>query len=958
VVPDNQVKNIEKDKNGFFWILTTSGWAVRWNGSAFFSAHNVFGVISTDTRFWGCNADKNGDLIFWGRNPENEMYKVDKESRLMKWTVADSLSIPYCPNRGMFFTFQKTIRRDVQAVNYDPSTNEGAFADCFWGSSVYPAGEDAYYVVAREKVFLLVKGLIRKVIAFDPAKEFAFGVDEYLIIRNDAGYILYNNKGDLLYNHHDGNTRPAYHDMIVSTPIGGKCYGISGDIVYRWYIRNNRLEQQEIVRMEEDQKQLGFNSIYVDEERGRVLLAHGQGGISVYTRNSFGFDLAELPGEGSAVYSLAKKPGSLLTNRMVLQQLYGRKSIDYDFNGVVVPVDKGYAYLSAKEIAVFGNDHRLLHRQAFHGYGTLRYAVLLDERILFAVGGQFHIYDWVHNRLYTKDNSPLLASLPKVIRCIGDGGPATCFAVAENDVYKIDKKTLKTELLFRLPVPNGDVRSIRFSQSMNALFFTLAGHGIYMFSLADKIYRKLPIEGTDDLKSCHYVCQDRDGDFWMPTNFGLYMAFEKDLQRYLSGNAAGIQYYHFGKTDGLVNEEFNGGFTNSGAAYGDSLYMANMRSVVSFKSAEVKQVVLPVPGDRLVEVAVWKNDSLQTPGKTKIYLSAGFKNLVFQVDFPKPRVGAGTVEFRMMKSADTSWRPLPADNKVEFRYLRSGKYRLEFRVNDIHSDQSLSYDITVGRYWYETGLAFACYLILLIGLGVLIFQWRTRSLRNKALMEIDKSRRELFAIISHDLRSPLKAYQGLADVISDLIREEKFDKIAKVAAQIDSTGAKLDLLLNNLLNWNLLQQDKLMIRKERLNLSALLAEHTDIYQELAQLKGLHIQVDDADGTTIEADRDMVSLMTRNLLDNAIKNSAKGKKIRVHLDRDNEKVVLQVSNAISDTGREKLKQVKEMMEDKQTWEPGEKGMGMGLKMVHLAAKKIGAIVRVDIQDKEVVFCASF
>ncbi|MBL7749555.1 MAG: HAMP domain-containing histidine kinase, partial [Chitinophagaceae bacterium] len=824
VVPDNQVKNIAKDKNGFFWLLTTSGWAVRWNGSAFFSAHTVSRVISPDTRFWTCNADNNGDLVFWGRHPANQMYKVDKDSRLIKWTVADSLSIPYCPNRGLFFTIQKSIWRDIKSDTYDPSTNEGSFANCYWGNSVYPAGEDAYYVVAREKVYLLAKGLIRKVIAFDPdpAKEFAFGVDEYLVIRNTTGYKLYNNNGDLLYTHRDGSSRPAYKDMIVSTPIDGKCYGISGDIVYRWYISNNRLEQQEILRMEEDQKQLGFNSIYVDEERGRVLLAHGQGGISVYTRNSFEFDLTELPGEGSAVYSLAKKPGGVVTNRMVLQKFYGRKSIDYDYSGAVVPVDKGYAYLSSKDIAVFSNDHRLIHRRAFHGYGTLRFAVLLDERILFAVGGRFHIYDWVHNQLYTIDNSPLIASLPGVIRCIGDGGPATCFAVAENDVYKIDKKTLKIEWLFRLPIPNGDVRSIYFSQSVNALFFTLAGQGIYMFSFADKSYRKLPVEGAEELKSCHYVCQDKDGDFWMPTNFGLFLLFEKDLQRYLSGNAGAIQYYHFGKTDGLINEEFNGGFSNSGIAQGDSLFMANMRSVVSFKSTQVKQLVLPVPGERLVEVAIWKNDSLQEPGNTSVYVSAGFKNLIFQVDFPKPRVGAGTVEYRLKKSTDTSWRPLPMDNKVELRYLRSGKYRLEFRVNDIHSDQSLSYDITVGRYWYETWWAFTLYLALLTGLGILIFQWRIRSLRNKSLMEIDKSRRELFAIISHDLRSPLKAYQGLADLVSDLIREGKYDRIEKVAAQIDSTGAKLDLLLNNLLNWNLLQQDKLMIRHEQFNLSALL----------------------------------------------------------------------------------------------------------------------------------------
>jgi signal transduction histidine kinase len=156
----------------------------------------------------------------------------------------------------------------------------------------------------------------------------------------------------------------------------------------------------------------------------------------------------------------------------------------------------------------------------------------------------------------------------------------------------------------------------------------------------------------------------------------------------------------------------------------------------------------------------------------------------------------------------------------------------------------------------------------------------------------------------------------------------------------------------------MLQQEKLMTKKEELNLTAIVEEHTAIYAELALLKENKLTVSGNDPILVHADSDLLSLIIRNLLDNAIKNSVKGKEIRVSLARENDRVVLQISNAISAAGREKLQKVKELFEGNQNWEPGEKGMGMGLKMVKMAAQKMNAVLKVDTDEKNVTFGVYF
>ncbi|MBL7732344.1 MAG: HAMP domain-containing histidine kinase [Chitinophagaceae bacterium] len=968
VLSDNQVKVIQKDKNGFYWILTNSGWMIRWNGSRFFNEYNNSRFVSTGTLFWSCTVDNEGELIVAEQSIPRKLFKVNENSRLVYFAIPDSMTYPDCPYIGAFLTLpKKVLYRPAPGKPSYVNTPELPFESCNWVNVSYPAGRDKFFIRGYQMVYWIVNGRIEKFIHYDPQKEYAFCVDNYLIIRNPEGYSLYDSSARLIYRHTDNGSQMAYRSMFCENAIRGKLYGISvsGErrwSVYRWSVKDNRLQQYEIMPLDEETGRMGINCIYVDEEEGRILTGNRLGGMSVYSRNFFRFEAPALPDEGSAVYSLAPGTGGPVTNREMLQLLYGKKNIDYNYNGVVLRVNEGYVYAESRNIALVDNSRRLLRRHPLRYITPVRSAVELNGRIFFAGDGNYYTYDWQKDELLKAENSPEFAALPSgpafTPHFLGDGGKDHFFAIAGDWLWRINKHSLKADSLCRVPVKNSIVRSLFFSQSLNAIFFTLTGKGVYMF-LPDKgRLMQLPSSGLEELKSCHYVCQDTDSDLWLPTNFGLFLLRHNDLRSYIAQPGNNLKYYRFGKEDGLVNEEFNGGFTSCGIASGDSIIMANMHSSVSFKPGKLKQSVFGISNGKLVESGVWLNDSLLPSGIRRIKAPANFRNMKFQVDWPQKGNSQGAIEYRLMPSRDTSWQQVGNNNRVELRDLRGGKYRLEFRVPGEKTYQLLWFDIVVAKYWYETTLAYIVYSLLLFGLGLLVFSWRLHRVRNRSLLEIDKNRRELFTIISHDLRSPLKAYQGLAEVVSYLVKNKEYDRVEKIAAQIDSTGIKLDLLLNNLLNWNLLQQEKLVTRSEKINLSQIVQEHIDIYEEIAVLKGIRLLTNSTNDQYILADKEMVSLMLRNQLDNAIKNSPQQKDIEVSIIPEEEGACLQVRNAIVPAQQQVLEKVNELLQSNTGWEPGSKGMGFGLRMIYLAAKKTGALLSLTTTKESATFHIHF
>lgn len=139
--------------------------------------------------------------------------------------------------------------------------------------------------------------------------------------------------------------------------------------------------------------------------------------------------------------------------------------------------------------------------------------------------------------------------------------------------------------------------------------------------------------------------------------------------------------------------------------------------------------------------------------------------------------------------------------------------------------------------------------------------------RSEELERLNQVKDKFFSIISHDLRSPINALAGLLDLLDKgaVKPEELPNHVKELKTRFNHTRT----LLNNLLDWTLLQMDKLNLQANRIDLRKIVEENIQL---LASVQNKQIQLLNTipDNAIAFADSNTVNLVIRNLMTNAIK----------------------------------------------------------------------------------------
>lgn len=178
-------------------------------------------------------------------------------------------------------------------------------------------------------------------------------------------------------------------------------------------------------------------------------------------------------------------------------------------------------------------------------------------------------------------------------------------------------------------------------------------------------------------------------------------------------------------------------------------------------------------------------------------------------------------------------------------------------------------------------------LLLAVAAGLLAsgaLAWRLRrsqtqlTLQNEELTATRAEQDRLYALVAHDLRSPVVAFSGLADLMTRYIERHDTARLAGLGGRVRQAAEGLRSLLDNLLNWALTQRGELVAHPEPLAVAALLAEAAALYQPAAAAADVQLRVEPeaapADSHVL-ADRNMTSTILRNLLSNALRATPPG-----------------------------------------------------------------------------------
>lgn len=168
-------------------------------------------------------------------------------------------------------------------------------------------------------------------------------------------------------------------------------------------------------------------------------------------------------------------------------------------------------------------------------------------------------------------------------------------------------------------------------------------------------------------------------------------------------------------------------------------------------------------------------------------------------------------------------------------------------------------------------------VLLLILFGTGVYFYRQKIKKNKIILaqkdELDKlnaTKDKLFSIVSHDLRSSVNA---LKTSNSKLIENLETKNYTELDTQLHNNSAIANgayNLLDNLLNWALLQTKQTYFSQESLHL-ATIVKHVE-YNYKPLMINRNISFENRVSTTdyVFADLDSFKIIIRNILDNAIK----------------------------------------------------------------------------------------
>ncbi len=214
-------------------------------------------------------------------------------------------------------------------------------------------------------------------------------------------------------------------------------------------------------------------------------------------------------------------------------------------------------------------------------------------------------------------------------------------------------------------------------------------------------------------------------------------------------------------------------------------------------------------------------------------------------------------------------------------------------------------------------------------------------------VRVQAQRRQFVAHASHELKTPTASIRALAEAIADAAGSDA-SAAAAFATRLVGETARLDALVRDLLDLSRLE-DPSSIARDEVELSTLAEREARAAADAAAAAGLSFTARIADGVKVRGDASQLSLMLRNLLDNAVRYTDPGGEVALHVDTAAD----QVSIAVRDTGRgipmrDQARVFERFYRVDQGRARSEGGTGLGLAIVKHVVELHGGSVAVQSQ----------
>jgi signal transduction histidine kinase len=150
---------------------------------------------------------------------------------------------------------------------------------------------------------------------------------------------------------------------------------------------------------------------------------------------------------------------------------------------------------------------------------------------------------------------------------------------------------------------------------------------------------------------------------------------------------------------------------------------------------------------------------------------------------------------------------------------------------------------------------------------------------NLELLELDRLRSALLSNVSHELRTPLTGILGSAQNMRDGLAGRLTEAQHEYVAMIEKDSGRLIRVVNELLEWGRLEAGRIRLQRAPVAVQAVVEEAFAVLRPAAERKSVTLEREGSDAE-VSADADKLKQVLINLLDNAIKFSRPGSRVRL------------------------------------------------------------------------------
>lgn len=364
----------------------------------------------------------------------------------------------------------------------------------------------------------------------------------------------------------------------------------------------------------------------------------------------------------------------------------------------------------------------------------------------------------------------------------------------------------------------------------------------------------------------------------------------------------------------------------------------------------------------------WARDSLIYTGNANSHqpeITYSNNNLKFDFSCSFYEDAEKTVFQHKLEGFENEWSDWSGSREATYTNIPGGKYTFLVRSKNIYSTISkpATFSFTIQFPWYQKWWAYILYFALLTLIVWTIIYYYTQQIRlqkkllqrmvneqtkdliaknqeilNKneeismqaeSLENLNLTKDKIFSIISHDLRGPIHQVQQMLNLLEyTFITEGDFKS---VLPDLKESVRYTVSLTDNLLHWARNQMEGVKVKPSTFDIHEIIEENFRLFRPLATRKNIALTNTFENHADVYADKDMIKLVIRNLVNNAIKftDTTGNVEMGAHIKEN------YITVYIADTGKGIRKEDVSKILQKETFSTsgtqGERGVGLGLSL---------------------------